>query len=427
MRIALFSECYLPVTNGVVTSILTLRETLRAWGHTVYVFAPGTPHPDDDPDIFRLPELPFPRHPYHFARPFPRLKMDFGDLGVQVVHCQHPFTVGRLGADMASKYGLPMIYTAHSLYDLMVATSKSPIVRTMGERAARGVVRRFCARADFVITPSYHTRDALLSDGVSARFVVVPSGVPKPPVRAGAREEIRERLGIAPETPLLLYVGRIAPEKRLDLLLQAIADLAQRDLPAPLSAFRLALVGDGQDILELEALTAELGLEERVLFVGAQPHQTIGDWYAAGDLFTLPSPAETQGLVLVEAMAVGLPCVGVDYGGTREMIAQEETGLRVSFEREAFADALETLLRDPERRARYGANGRRRALAYSPEAMTSSLLNIYEEALRLPHSPMSLETSLKQSLAALKRRRARQDRVRLKAFDTSIVRRNRKR
>src|SRR4051812_11751489 len=98
MRIAIFSECYTPVANGVVTSIQTLRETLRDWGHTVYVFAPGAPQSDDDADIFRLPELPFPHHPYHFARPFPRLKMDFPSLDIQVVHCQHPFTVGRLGA-----------------------------------------------------------------------------------------------------------------------------------------------------------------------------------------------------------------------------------------------------------------------------------------------------------------------------------------
>src|SRR5579871_4018006 len=97
MRIAIFSECYRPVTNGVVTSVVTLRDTLRARGHTVYIFAPGVADPDDDADVFRLPELPFPRHSYHFARPFPRLNIDFSHLEVDIIHCQHPFTVGRLG------------------------------------------------------------------------------------------------------------------------------------------------------------------------------------------------------------------------------------------------------------------------------------------------------------------------------------------
>src|ERR1041385_169162 len=153
MRIALFSECYLPVTNGVVTSVVTLRETLRAWGHTVYVIAPGTPQPDDDVDVFRLPELPFPRHPYHFARPFPRLNVDFQRLEAQIIHCQHPFTVGSLGARIAQKYRLPMVYTAPSLYDTMMKSAKSPLVRTMGQQSMLGMIRRFCAKADTVIVP----------------------------------------------------------------------------------------------------------------------------------------------------------------------------------------------------------------------------------------------------------------------------------
>ena len=177
MRIALFSECYTPVTNGVVTSIVTLRETLRALGHTVYVFAPGAPQPDDDLDVFRLPELPFPRHPYHFARPFPRLHVDFAALNVDIIHCQHPFTVGRLGADTATRFGLPLVYTAHSLYDNMATYSKSPLMRTMGQKAARGVVKRFCEKASYVITPSQSTLDFLRGEGVRGRFAVVPSGV----------------------------------------------------------------------------------------------------------------------------------------------------------------------------------------------------------------------------------------------------------
>ncbi len=121
-----------------------------------------------------------------------------------------------------------------------------------------------------------------------------------------------------------------------------------------------------------------------MLFLGAQPHATIGDWYAAADIFALSSPAETQGLVLVEAMAAGLPCVATDYGGPREVVQQGETGLRVSFDPHAFARALELLLCDPEMGRCLGENGRRRARAYSPEAMASGVLSVYESVLRLP-------------------------------------------
>jgi 1,2-diacylglycerol 3-alpha-glucosyltransferase len=405
MRIALFSECYRPVTNGVVTALVTLRETLRAQGHRVYVFAPGTPQPDDDEDIFRLPELPFPRHPYHFARPFPRLHIDFGALGVQIVHCQHPFTVGRLGAEIARRYNLPMVYTAHTLYDAMAAYAKSPLVRSVGQSAARNVVRRFCAKADYVIAPSRFTREALKADGVRAKFVIVPSGIVPPAVHPEGRERTRAHLGLAAETPLLLSVGRIAPEKRVDVLLNAMALLRKAPLPAPLADFRLALVGDGQCRSELEALTAELVLKDRVFFLGTQSHATIGDWYAAGDLFVLSSPAETQGLVVIEAMAAGLPCVIADYGGTRELVAEGETGLRLPLEAEAFAHALEGLLRDPQRCRRMGENGRLRAGVYTAEAMTQGVLAVYEAALSIPRPRGAARTGLSQVRKNLKIKR----------------------
>jgi glycosyltransferase involved in cell wall biosynthesis len=317
MRIALFSECYSPVANGVVTSVVTLRSTLIAQGHRVYLFAPGSPQPEDDADIFRLPELPFPRHPYHLARPFPRPHVDFSSLEADIVHCHHPFTVGRLGSEMARKYNLPLVYTAHSLYDNMAIYAKSPFVRSMSQKAVRGVVKRFCAKADYVITPSKYTRDALRAVGVAARFAVVPSGVVAPVVTHNGPKEIRDQLLLEPDVPLLLFIGRLGPEKRIDVLLRAVALLSASNLPAPQRDFRVALVGDGMSREDLERMAAQLGISNRILFVGAQPHAQIGDWYAAADLFTFSSPNETQGLALVEAMLAGLPCIAADYVHSR--------------------------------------------------------------------------------------------------------------
>ena len=405
MRIALFSECYCPVTNGVVTSMQTLRDVLRSWGHTVYVFAPGSEQPEDDADVFRLPELPFPRHPYHFARPFPRLNFDFAALGVEVIHCQHPFTVGRLGADTARRYSIPMVYTAHSLYDTMATYSKSPLMRTMGAEAARGVTRRFCARADYVIAPSRHTRDELRNGGVKARFAVVPSGIHPPVIRPEARAEMRAGIGLSDETPLILYLGRLGPEKRLDVLMQAVALLNHRSLPGAAADFRLGIVGDGQCRQELELMAMELGIQKHVFFPGSVPHTSIGDWYAAGDVFSLPAPAETQGLVLLEAMSAGLPCVAADYGGPREIVVQGKTGWRVPIEAEAFANALETLLRDPNLRQSMGRNGQQRAQTFTPEAMSKAVLAVYDSVLRLPRPAKPAGTRSASSLMEPLRRK----------------------
>jgi glycosyltransferase involved in cell wall biosynthesis len=382
MRIALFSECYTPVANGVVTSVRTLRDTLRGWGHTVALFAPGAPQPDDDPDVFRLPDLPFPDHPYHLARPFQRLKIDFAAMDFDIVHCQHPFTVGRLGAYAARKAGVPMVYTAHSLYDIMVTYARSPILRRVGVRAARGIVRQFCGRAETVIVPTRHVRDALRKCGVRSRFVIVPSGVARPHVPEDARTSIRAAWGIPPSAPLILYVGRLGPEKRVDLLLNAIAILANNHrLPERFQDFRVAMVGDGSCRAQLERMATALGIRDRILFVGVQPYDAVGAWYGAADLFALPCPSETQGLVLVEAMAAGLPAVAVDAGGPREVVVQGQTGLRVPFEAAAFARALALLLCDPDRRARMSAHARDLAQEYSPSVMARSVLAVYEGAI----------------------------------------------
>jgi glycosyltransferase involved in cell wall biosynthesis len=153
----------------------------------------------------------------------------------------------------------------------------------------------------------------------------------------------------------------------------------------------------------MEALTTALNLRDRVHFLGEQPHATIGDWYAAADIFTLPSPAETQGLVLVEAMTKGLPCVVVEEGGAREVVVPNETGLLVPFAPEPFAQTINTLLCDTTLRRQMGANGREHAAAYTPEAMARSILALYEKALRLPHRPV--ESGVQKITTQFKRRR----------------------
>ncbi len=278
----------------------------------------------------------------------------------------------------------------------------------MSQKAVRGVVKRFCAKADYVITPSKYTRDALRAVGVVARFAVVPSGVVAPEVFPGGTEEIRMRLNLTPEMPLLLFIGRLGPEKRIDVLLRAVAQLAAKDLPAPQRDFRVALVGDGMSREDLEDMAAELGIARRVIFVGEQPHAKIGDWYGAANLFTFSSPNETQGLALVEAMLAGLPCIAADYGGPREIVVQNVTGIRVPLDPRAFANAIEKVLLDADLAAKLGANGLRRAAIYSPEAMTSGVLEVYNTVLQTPSkSTQSRKPLMKRQVESLSRVRSR--------------------
>lgn len=382
MQIALFSECYTPVQNGVVTSIRSLRNALIAQGHSVHVFASGTPQADDDAAIHRLPALPFPRHPYRFARPFPHVACDFRSLRIDVVHCQHPFTIGQLGASIARRYGLPMVYTAHSLYDAMASYAGSPIIRRVGQPYARHLVRSFCGRAALTIAPSVYAQRSLRAIGVREEILVIPSGVAPRPAPLSARDHVRASLGIGPDEPLVLYVGRLGPEKRVDLLLQAVSRL-RPDAAVPLDlAFRVAVVGDGQCRKELERLSQTLELGERVRFTGSVTYEEVAGWYAAADIFALPSPAETQGLVLVEAMAAGIPSISVDRGGAPEVVISGKTGLISAFTAQAFAIALRKLLLDAPLRAEMGARAREGAILHGPEQMAAGVMRAYEAAIR---------------------------------------------
>ncbi|CEK16583.1 glycosyltransferase [Chthonomonas calidirosea] len=379
MRIALFSECYTPVLNGVVIAIQTLRETLRSMGHEVFIFAAGDPQPDDE-QVYRLPALPFPKHPYRFARPFPTLPLDFSQLQIDIVHCQHPFPVGRLGARLARKNGIPLVYTVHSLYDTMLLLAKPALVRRLGPPTMRNVMRRFCNQADVVIAPSHYVAQALARCGIAVPIQVVPSGVIPPHVTPGDRESVRCQIGISEEVPVLLYVGRLAPEKRVDLLLEAVALLEQRSLKGPQGAFRLLLVGDGPCRAQLEWQVQRLGIQGRVVFVGAQPHAKIGAWYAAADIFLMPSPMETQGLVVIEAMNCGLPCIAVSEGGAGEAVIPEQTGILCPFSASAFATAIEMLLTNPYRRKQMGQNAYRHAEIYAPARTAQNILAAYAQA-----------------------------------------------
>ncbi len=385
MKVAIFSECYLPTTNGVVTSIVTLRRTLEQMGHTVYIFAPGNPEREDDPFVYRLPQLPFPSHPYRWARPYPRLSFDFDALGVDIIHCQHPFSVGTLGLELAEKYEIPVVYTCHALYDDLAHYSRSTTLRKVGPAILRTKMRKFCSRIEYVIAPSEYTRDQLYADRINSRIVVVPSGVKPLKATSGARERIRRVLGLKQGDRMILAAGRLSPEKRIDVLLRAYAVLKAILNPVEAASVKLVLVGDGPVKRDLMQMASDLGILDSVVFAGKKPNSQIGDWYAAADIFACSSPVETQGLVFVEAMNMGLPCISTNQGGPREIVVRNKTGLQVPLDAGAFAQALRTLVTDPALCSEMGHNGRIEAQKYTPEAMTKGVLKVYNAAMHGAH------------------------------------------
>jgi glycosyltransferase involved in cell wall biosynthesis len=384
MRIGLFTNNYRPLLNGLATSMESFAQALRRAGHAVTVVAPRYPGSRvGEPDILRVPGLRAPTH-HAYILPLawsPGVGRAVAALRLDVFHAQHPTLLGAAAARWARRSQRPMVFTYHTYYDRYAHYLPGPsrLVARMAVRQATA----FANRADLVIAPGPSVGKVLRAQGVRSPIAIVPTGVTLP----GAAEEAvrihrRQALGLKAGTPLCLSVGRLAREKNQAFLLTAFAAILTR-----LPAARLLLVGEGDDRQRLEKMTSDLNLGETVRFVGAVPHDRVGEFYLAADLFLFPSTSETQGLVVLEAMAAALPVVAVASDAAADLLGDGEAGLLTPEDSTRFAEGVAELWGLPERRWAMGAAGRRIAAGYAPDACAARLLDLYQEVIRARQAP----------------------------------------
>ena len=367
MRVALFTESYHPIVNGVVASIDALRDGLRARGVDVTIVAPHFPHAHDErDDVVRVPSLPLPTPTaYRLCVPFLSASERRRLLGVDVVHAHSPFVTGWMAASFARRRGVPLVFTYHTRLDAYA--HYAPFDRTTTERAMIELTRRYANAADAVVAPTRAMETRLRDVGVRARIAVVPSAIDIERFAGGVRSvPLRARLGASNGETIVLVVSRLGAEKNLDLALDAM-----HALPGAV----LAIVGDGPQRGHLEARARRAGLANRVCFTGAIARDELPGVYASADVFVLPSTTETQGLVLLEALAAGLPVVAADSPASRDVLG--EAGRIVAAEPAALAAgilAASTAARDQ--------SAVRLALSRSTvEVHARRMLDLYREVL----------------------------------------------
>lgn len=347
MRVALFTNNYLPFCGGVTTSVETLRRGLESRGHEIWVFAPRfrARAAADGPRVVRYPSIPAATYPeFALAVPFaPRITRRVRRLGVDVFHAHHPFLLGPAARRLARHQGRPLVFTYHTRYDKYA--HYVPFRRALVEDAAVRLSTRFAAAADAVIAPSRVIRDELVARGVSTPIAVVPTGIDLARFRPGDGAAARRELGLDPREFIILYVGRLDREKSVDRVLLAFERVA-----GTLTRARLVLVGQGTQADELRRRAARASVSERVTFLGVRPHDTLPIYYQAADLFVFASETETQGLVLAEAAACGLPAVAVAAAGCDEVVRDGETGVLTKGDPDGLAEAVIGILLDAERR-----------------------------------------------------------------------------
>ncbi|PYO36333.1 MAG: glycosyltransferase family 4 protein [Candidatus Rokuibacteriota bacterium] len=354
MRVALFTNNYLPFRGGVTTAVETLRRGLERLRHRAWVFAPASRPPVTDPPwVFRYPSIPAPTYPgFALALPFSRrLHGTARALAPDIVHAQHPFLLGPAARRFARRHGRPLVFTYHTRYEKYAHYVPLP-ERLVAALAVR-LSCRFAGSADLVVAPSERIATTLRERGVTAPVAVVPTGVPLDLFRPGDRAEARRKLGLPADALLCLYVGRLDREKSVDRIIDAFGSVTDA-----IAGARLSLVGQGAHETAARRRAEASPARERIWFHGGRDRDTLPLFYRAADLFLFASETETQGLVLAEAHACGLPAVAVRASGVDEVVRDGETGLLTKAAAREFADAAIGLLLDGERRMAMGRAAR---------------------------------------------------------------------
>ncbi len=373
MNIAFFSECYRPTSNGVVVSIDTFARQLRQFGHFVHLYAPQyRGYHDTVSGISRIPSIRLPLVP-EYPVPIPigfRIAQHFGEKRFDIVHTQSAFTLSHLGASLASRFNLPLISTFHTM--LLEYLHYIYVPPWLSRPFVVNIVRRHFNQCDLVIVPATSIASVLRGLGVETEIQPLPTGIDVNFMRGGDGDRIRSELGIPRSSRMLLYVGRLAREKNVDFLLEAVAETMQAHQDTT-----FVLVGTGPLKPRCERWGVEHGLASRVHLVGSIPSQEVRDYYMAADVFVFASKTETQGLVVGEAMACGLPVVAVRAGGVTEFINSGEDGFLVDENQASFVRTVNALLTSADLHRALSAAAPKKAEQFSAESSTRRLEGFY--------------------------------------------------
>ena len=382
MRVLMISDVYFPRVNGVSTSIQTFRHDLAARGCETWLVAPEYPEPwRDDARVQRQPSRYLAFDPEdRMMKSRPTLAACLALAGkVDVVHVQTPFVAHHLGIKAARALRVPVVETYHTFFEEYLHHYLPALPAALTRSVARTFSRRQCNAVDAVVAPSQQLADVLLRYGVERPIETIPTGLNLDDFAGGDGLGFRARYGIAADRPVMLLVGRVAHEKNIGFLLRVLVEVVRR---VPTVLFVLA--GEGPALPALRRAAAETRLENHVLFVGYLDRRgPLLDCYRAADVFVFASRTETQGLVLLESLALGVPVVSTAVLGTKEVLANAAGALVVREDVDEFAAAVTRVLSEPTLRARLASAGREFVeRQWSSREMARRLLRLYEELVR---------------------------------------------
>lgn len=382
MRILMISDVYFPRINGVSTSTQIFREELLRRGHKVTLIAPHYPNCAQEDDVIRIPSRQVLFDPedrmmksQEVMALLPMLRSENYDL----LHIQTPFIAHHLGVKLAAALNIPSIETYHTFFEEYLFHYVPFVPKAWMRSLARYFTRKQCNAVDSVIVPSNAMCEILEHYGVTTSMKIIPTGMELDKFHGCNGAAFRQRYHIPAQCPTLVHIGRVAHEKNIGFLLHMLQQL-RKSIPDIL----LIIAGEGPALSHLRKQTVKLGISNNVLFVGYLSRaDALLDCYCAGDAFVFASRTETQGLVLLEAMALGVPVVSTAVMGTKDIL-QPRRGALVSPENpQQFAENVKRLLQNEFLRKRLSKEARDYVKEWSAPMMAERLLEYYQ---RLVHT-----------------------------------------
>lgn len=385
MKIGFFTDSYWPVRHGVQASIDSFADKLEEMGHEVHIYTTHSPKYEDKRSrVVRLKSLKFIKNPeMRIAMPF----VHNGDIAslvkqkLDIVHAHTPFGLGVLGKIISKYQKIPMVYTHHTDY---VEYSKFYLKdKVLLPRMAKKVTAWFANGADMVIAPSEKIRKTLVDYGTNSEIFVLPTGINMldfKRTRASATEtnKLRKRLSIEPKEKVALFFGRIGGEKNIDFIIKSFARLNKSNPDT-----KLVIAGDGPYLKNLKKLAKSLKLEEEIIFPGFIEEEEKKLFFQMADVFVFASHTDTQGIVILEASASGLPVVVLKDDAFAGMVINGVNGFDVtSNSEEIFARKIDEILNNKALATKMSENSIKIAALYSEDEQTKKLEAIYQGLIK---------------------------------------------
>jgi 1,2-diacylglycerol 3-alpha-glucosyltransferase len=380
MKIAIFTNNYLPNPYGVSMSIETFRREFEKMGHTVYIFAPKFPgFEDSNKNVYRYPALDINiKFRFPLAIPYSsKMSRILENLGIDIIHAQHPNLLGTAAKKWARKKKVPLVFTWHTLYDQY--TDFVPFLPS--KLSASYMIRKavkFANNADAVVAPTDSIIPILKNWGVKKEIDPVATGVIEEEFSGADRKIIRTKYSIADDEILLFMVSRLTSEKNVEFVFRSVLDILKNN------KVKFIVVGDGYLLPKLQKFCEDNEISDKIIFAGIIGRNEIKNYFAAGDIFIYGSKSETQGMILTEAMYAGLPIVAICATGVTSLVRNNKNGfLTCATDEKEFAYMVTKLMLDKDLRKKTGEESTRIAKEkFTASACAEKMIEVYKKAIK---------------------------------------------